>query len=120
MPRRDGTLAGKQQPQDVLPASGDSATPFSAEPPADAATPHPDLATIQRKLAEAATLRRQVAGSDAAIDQAAEERAGQVATQLEALRSKAITDPDAADEYQSLMLEQGALDRTLAGSGPEA
>ncbi len=69
---------------------------------------------IRAKLADLAVLRRQAAGTDKAIGQAAEQRLDAVNKELDSLRPQVYTDETAAKRYQDLILERGRLHRLVS------
>jgi DNA-binding IclR family transcriptional regulator len=64
---------------------------------------------IRHALTENARLRAHTSAVIGKIDQAGEDRLQVIAQRLDELKPKTITDPEAAQEYQDLVLERGRI-----------
>jgi predicted trehalose synthase len=74
-----------------------------------------DTASLRQKIGQHHAMLAQCDAQDEAITKGATERMKQVVSRLDELRTKALLDHAAADEYLELTKEKGALLRTLAG-----
>jgi hypothetical protein len=74
------------------------------------------MAEMRSRLSHLAAVGARSARADSKIAEAAQERHADVSGEIEALRTKALTDPAAADRYQALISERGCLNLVMAQS----
>ena len=78
---------------------------------ADPSTPHIEAA--RRRLVHLHGIAGRTAATEARTEAAARERLEAVGADLDSLRPRVNTDPDAASRYQALVLERGQLQRIV-------
>lgn len=72
------------------------------------------IAAARRRLAHIGGIARRTDDTERAIRAAAEERLATVTGDLARLKPRALTDADAGEAYQRLVLERGQLLRVIA------
>jgi len=71
--------------------------------------------SIRSKLAELQGMSQQTAATDAQLRKVARERLDRICADIEKLRPRAATDPDASLRYEHLQVEAGRLRQVIEG-----